>query len=147
MEVRHHTRRDTGVAGWVAGLDALIEWCDVLSLHVPLTAATRHLIGAREIALLRPGAVLVNTARGPVVDEDALADALHSGALFGAGLDVYDGEPAVRPRLLSAPGVVLLPHVGSATFATRRRMAVLASEAVAAVLAGRTPENLVPAPS
>jgi glyoxylate reductase len=147
LEVRHHTRRDTGVDGWVADLDDLLRWCDVLSLHVPLTDATRHLIGARELSLLPAGAVVVNTARGPVLDEEALADALHSGALFGAGLDVYDGEPVVRPRLLSAPGVVLLPHVGSATFATRRRMAVLASEAVATVLAGGTPPNLVPAPT
>lgn len=146
MPVRHHTRRDTGVDGWVGDLDELIEWCDVLSLHVPLTDATRHLIGARELALLRPGAVLVNTARGPVVDEPALAEALHSGRLFGAGLDVYEDEPAVHPRLLNAPGVVLLPHVGSATFATRRRMAVLAAEGVATVLAGATPPNLVPHP-
>lgn len=146
MTVRHHTRHDTGVAGWVPELDDLLRWCDVLSLHVPLTEATRRMIGARELALLRPGAVVVNTARGAVLDEEALADALHSGQLFGAGLDVYDGEPAVRTRLLDAPGVVLLPHVGSATFETRRRMAVLASEAVAAILAGGTPTNIVPAP-
>ena len=146
MEVRHLTRRDTGVPGWTDDLDSLLSWCDVLSLHVPLTDATRHLIGARELALLRPGAVLVNTARGPVVDEAALAEALHSGALFGAGLDVYEREPTVHPRLLSAPHVTLLPHVGSATVATRLRMSRLASSAVADVLAGGTPPNLVPPP-
>ena len=93
---------------------------------------------------MKPTAVLVNTARGPVVDEDALADALESERLFAAGLDVYDGEPTVNPRLLAAPRTVLLPHIGSATTETRLRMAQLAAQGVCDVLAGRTPPNLVP---
>ncbi len=124
-------------------LDDLLVASDIVSLHVPLSDATRHLIGARELALLRPHAVLVNTARGPVVDEAALADALHAGTLFAAGLDVYEREPEVHPRLLGAPRTVLLPHIGSASRATRTQMARVACQGVGAVLAGRRPENLV----
>jgi glyoxylate reductase len=94
---------------------------------------------------MKPTAVLVNTARGPVVDEEALAEALHSGRLFAAGLDVFEREPEVHPRLLSAPRTVLLPHIGSASRATRTRMAQLTASAVATVLAGGTPPNVVPA--
>ncbi len=97
---------------------------------------------------MKPTAVLVNTARGPVVDEDALVDALEAGTLFAAGLDVYDGEPAVNPRLLAAPRMTLLPHIGSATIDTRTRMARLACQGVSDVLAGQTPPNIVlPAPN
>ena len=92
---------------------------------------------------MRPNAVLVNTARGPVVDEEALAVALEDGRIFAAGLDVYEREPEVHPRLLAAPRTVLLPHVGSASQATRTRMAQLACEGVVAVLAGERPPNLV----
>ncbi|HEX3946442.1 MAG TPA: NAD(P)-dependent oxidoreductase [Acidimicrobiales bacterium] len=94
---------------------------------------------------MKPTAVLVNTARGAVVDEDALADALEAGRLFAAGLDVYEGEPTVGPRLLAAPRTVLLPHVGSSTVQTRTRMARLAVQGVIDVLAGRVPPNLVTA--
>jgi glyoxylate reductase len=114
-----------------------------VSLHVPLTEHTRHLIGRDELALMKPTAVLVNTARGPVVDEDALADALETGTIGGAGLDVFDGEPSVNPRLLTVPGTTLLPHIGSATVGTRTQMAQLACQGVVDVLAGRTPPNLV----
>lgn len=147
MEVFHHTRADTGFPGYVADLGDMLEMVDVVSLHVPLTGATQHLIGAAELARMKPTAVLVNTARGPVVDEEALADALEAGTLFGAGLDVYDGEPAVNPRLLRAPRTVLLPHIGSATVHTRTRMARLACQGVCDVLDGRVPPNLVPAPA
>jgi len=143
MEVLHHTRRDTGIPGWVADLDALLPRVDILSLHVPLGDETRGLIDARRLALMRPSAVLVNTARGPVVDEEALAVALEQGTIFGAGIDVYEREPEVHPRLLAAPHAVLLPHIGSATEATRRRMARLASEGAAAVLRGERPPNLI----
>jgi glyoxylate reductase len=88
--------------------------------------------------------VLVNTARGPVVDEAALADALHAGRLFAAGIDVFEREPEVHPRLLSAPRTVLLPHIGSASQATRTRMARLAASAVSTVLSGGMPPNVVP---
>jgi len=143
MEVLHHARSATGFPGYVADLDGLLSTADIVSLHVPLTASTRHLVGRRELGLMKDTAVLVNTARGSVVDEDALVDALEAGTIFAAGLDVYDGEPAVNPRLLAAPRVTLLPHVGSATTQTRSRMARLASQGVCDVLAGRTPANLV----
>jgi glyoxylate reductase len=143
MVVLHHTRRDTGLPGWVGDLDELLTRVDVVSLHVPLTDDTRGMIDARRLALMHRDAVLVNTARGPVVDEVALAVALESGALFGAGLDVYEREPSVHPKLLAARHTVLLPHIGSASEATRSRMTQLACEGVVAVLAGRRPPNLV----
>jgi glyoxylate reductase len=126
-------------------LDELLRRSDVVSLHVPLTASTRHLIDAAALATMKPTAVLVNTSRGAVVDEAALAEALHAGTIFGAGLDVFEHEPAVHPRLLTAPGAVLLPHIGSATVATRTAMARMAASSVLAVLAGRRPDNLVTA--
>jgi glyoxylate reductase len=127
----------------VAELGSLLARADIVSLHVPLTESTRHLIGAAELALMKPTAVIVNTARGPVIDEDALADALEAGTIYGAGLDVFVGEPTVNPRLLRAPRTTLLPHIGSATIATRTRMARLACQGVCDVLAGVTPPNLV----
>ncbi|HEX5614395.1 MAG TPA: D-glycerate dehydrogenase [Acidimicrobiia bacterium] len=143
MGVLHHARNDTGEEGYVADLDELLSRADIVSLHVPGGGDTRHLLDARRLALLRPSAVLVNTARGPVVDEEALADALHDGRLFAAGLDVYEREPIVHPRLLDAPRTVLLPHIGSGSRATRTNMARLATSAVATVLAGATPPNVV----
>jgi glyoxylate reductase len=143
MEVLHHTRTDTGITGWTADLDDLLRRSDIVSLHVPLHDATRGLIDARRLALMKPSAVLVNTARGPVVDEEALAIALEAGTILGAGIDVYEREPEVHPRLLAAPHAVLLPHIGSATEATRRRMAQLASDGAVAVLRGDRPPNRV----
>lgn len=144
MEVLHHTRRDTGMAGWRADLDRLLAESDVVTLHVPLTDATRHLIDARRLRVMKRDAVLVNTSRGPVVDEEALATALEDGVIFAAGLDVYEREPDIHPRLLAAPRTVLLPHIGSASLATRTRMARVAAENVVAVLAGERPPNPVP---
>jgi glyoxylate reductase len=143
MRVLHHARHDTGLDGYVAELDELLAASDVVSLHVPLTEETRHLIDDRRLRLMKPDAVLVNTSRGSVVDEEALAAALEAGTIFAAGLDVYEREPEVHPRLLAAPRTVLLPHVGSASQATRQRMARLACEGVRAVLAGERPANLV----
>jgi glyoxylate reductase len=143
MEVLHTSRTDTGLPGYVAELGSLLARADIVSLHVPLTESTRHLIGAAELALMKPTAVIVNTARGPVIDEGALADALEAGTIYGAGLDVFVGEPTVNPRLLRAPRTTLLPHIGSATIATRTRMARLACQGVCDVLAGVTPPNLV----
>jgi glyoxylate reductase len=143
MDVLHHSRSDTGIAGWVRDLDELLARADVVSLHVPLTDETRGLIDARRLALMKRDAVLVNTARGPIVDEEALAIALERSEIFAAGLDVYVHEPAVHPRLLAAPHTVLLPHIGSATQATRRQMAQLACAGAVAVLAGESPPNLV----
>jgi glyoxylate reductase len=143
MEVLHHTPRDTGLPGWRGDLDQLLAESDIVTLHVPLTTETRHLIDARRLRLMKPDAVLVNAARGPVVDEEALAIALEEGVIFAAGIDVYEREPEVHPRLLAAPRAVLLPHIGSASLATRTRMAQFAAEAVVAVLAGERPPNVV----
>ncbi len=143
MEIIHTTRHETGLPGFVGRLDDLLGQSDIVSLHVPLNESSRHLIGARELALMKPTGVLINTARGPVVDENALVDALESGSIYAAGLDVFDGEPNVNPRLLTAPRATLLPHIGSATIGTRTRMARLACQGVADVLAGRTPPNQV----
>jgi glyoxylate reductase len=118
-------------------LPTLLERSDFVSLHVPLTPATRHLIGRPELARMQPTAILVNTARGPVVDTPALIDALHAGAIAGAALDVTDPEPLPADHpLLAAPNVLVTPHIGSATPRTRARMAELAVDNVLAGLAG-----------
>ena len=143
MVVRHHARRPTGVPGYVADLDELLSTSDAVSLHVPLTEATRHLLDERRLALLPPGAVVINTARGPILDEGALVDALVQGRLAGAGLDVFDDEPLVSRRLLDAPNVVLTPHMGSATLETRTAMCRMAIDAVVEVLAGHPYPNVV----
>ncbi|WP_410664223.1 2-hydroxyacid dehydrogenase [Amycolatopsis sp. lyj-84] len=117
----------------------LLESSDVVSLHCPLTPETRHLIDADALKSMKPGAYLINTTRGPVVHEAALADALEAGEIAGAGLDVFEAEPEVEPRLLDRENVVLTPHLGSATVETRTAMAVLAAENVASVLTGGNP--------
>ena len=121
------------------GLDELLGSSDFVSLHTPLTPQTRHLIGERELSLMKPTAVLVNTARGPVVDEAALAAALAGERIFAAGLDVFEREPEVHPGLLELENVVLAPHIASASFETRDRMASLAARNVVAVLGGEPP--------
>jgi glyoxylate reductase len=118
-------------------LEQALERADVVTIHLPLTDETRHMIGAPELARMKPAAILVNTARGPIVDEAALAEALELGRIAGAGLDVYEDEPRVHPRLLAHPRTVLLPHLGSATDKTRLAMARLVAENLLAVLAGR----------
>ncbi|MFZ0666117.1 MAG: D-glycerate dehydrogenase [Acidimicrobiales bacterium] len=149
MEVLHHARRRPSADGtaaasrYVEDLDELMRISDIVSVHVPLTAETTHLIGAQQLELLGPNGVLVNTSRGPVVDEAALARSLHENQIFAAGIDVYEHEPEMHPELLTAPRTVLLPHIGSATRETRTRMARLACEGVCDILAGRQPENLV----
>jgi glyoxylate reductase len=134
--------RETGARR--VDLETLLKESDYVSLHVPLTADTRHLIGARELAWMKPTAVLVNTARGPVVDEGALVAALESRRIFAAGLDVYEKEPALHPGLAGLPNVVLAPHTGSATVESRDRMSLLAAENLALVLQGRPPTTPVP---
>ena len=124
-------------------LGEVLAQSDFISLHVPLTDTTRHLIGSRELALMRPSAIIVNTARGPVIDEAALLAALRQGTLAGAGLDVYEREPLIQAGLEQLSNVVLLPHLGSATHDTRIRMGMICLENIAAVLAGRTPPNPV----
>ncbi|QGV81877.1 2-hydroxyacid dehydrogenase [Streptomyces ficellus] len=125
-------------------LDELLRTSDYVTLHVPLTDATHHLLDAGRLALLKPTAFVVNTARGALVDQDALADALESGALAGAGVDVFDPEPPTSAlRLLKAPGVVLSPHVGGVTRETLVRIALAAVENVADHLAGEPPRDVV----
>ena len=120
-------------------LDELLTTADVVTLHCPLSAETRHLIDAAALARMQPSSHLVNTTRGPVVDEAALAEALRAGAIAGAGLDVFEREPEVHPDLLELENVVLIPHLGSATIETRTAMGVLAAENVVAVLGGSAP--------
>ncbi|HEY8091224.1 MAG TPA: D-glycerate dehydrogenase [Polyangiaceae bacterium] len=120
-------------------LNALLSMADFVSLHCPLTPETRHLMNVSRLGLMRPGTVLVNTARGGCVDEPALADALSRGHLAAAGLDVFEDEPRVDPRLLALENVVLAPHLGSADRPTREAMARIAVDNVLAVLAGQPP--------
>ncbi len=137
MQLLFHSR-SSGVP-----LRELLERSDFVSLHVPLTPQTRHLIGEAELRRMRPHAVLVNTARGPVVDEHALVRALREGWIGAAGLDVYEDEPRLAPGLAELSNAVLLPHVGSATLETRARMAETAARNAIAVLRGEKPPNTV----
>lgn len=123
--------------------DQLLQQSDVISLHVPLAATTKHLLDAAAFAQMKPGAYLINTARGPIVDEAALVAALQGGHLAGTGLDVYEREPEIHPALFSLPNVVLLPHIGSATCETRTAMAMLAVENTIDVLTGKAPRTPV----
>ncbi|GAA1243023.1 D-glycerate dehydrogenase [Prauserella halophila] len=141
-----YTGRRRAPADVETGLDAtylpheeLLRTADVVSLHCPLTPETRHLIDATALEAMKPTAVLVNTTRGPVVDETALAAALRDGTIAGAGLDVFEHEPEVHPGLLELDNVALAPHLGSATVETRTAMATLAARNVRAVLAGEPP--------
>lgn len=143
MRVLHHARTPTIEPGYVADLDELLERADAVSLHVPLTPLTEGLLDARRIGLIGPAGVLINTARGAVVDEVALCDALEQGRLGGAGLDVFVGEPHVSQRLLACPNLLATPHVGSATAETRAAMAEVAVDSVLDVLDGRVPANVV----
>lgn len=145
MEIVYQSRSeiDPGIAAELGArrvdLDELLSVSDVVSLHCPYGPATHHLIGAEQLAAMQDSAYLVNTARGPIVDEAALASALREGRIAGAGLDVYEHEPRVHPELRELDNVVLLPHLGSATVETRTAMAVLAAENVLAVLGGQRP--------
>ena len=125
------------------GLGELLETADFVTIHTPLTEETQHLIGRAELEKMKSEAVLVNTSRGPVVDEDALADALAEGRIFAAGLDVYEEEPKVHPKLLELENAVLAPHIGSGSIETRNKMAALAAENLAAVLRGEQPKTPV----
>lgn len=147
MRVLYESRRAVtppqGVAWERRPLDQLLAEADFVSLHVPLTEATHHLIGAHELSLMKPTAILVNTARGPVVDEEALVAALTTGVIAGAGLDVYEQEPVIHPGLVKLPNVVLLPHVGSGTLETRLRMGRICLDNIEAVLNGRPAPNRI----
>jgi len=149
MRVLYHSRsrleaeeeRDLGVE--YAEKDELLATADFVSLHVPLSAETRHLIGRRELGLMKPTAYLINTSRGPVVDEAALVEALKARRIEGAGLDVYENEPMLAPGLAALDNAVLLPHVGSATVETRTKMARMAAENLLSALRGERPAHVV----
>jgi glyoxylate reductase len=149
MRVLYHARHRVSAdvekefAAEFVDRETLLRLSDFLSLHVPLTPETRHAIGATELALMKPSAFVINAARGPILDEVALVQALQAGRLAGAGLDVFENEPKVHPALLSLDNVTMMPHVGSATAETRLRMAMLASENLLAALRGERPKNLV----
>jgi glyoxylate reductase len=129
-----------------AALDTVLRESDFISLHVPLLPTTRHLISTDSFAKMKPTAYLINTTRGPVVDEAALVHALETATIAGAGLDVYEEEPKVHPGLLSRKDVVLAPHIGSATVETRTKMARVAVENIVAFFAGRRPPNALNEP-
>jgi glyoxylate reductase len=133
--------RSLGLA-WVE-FDTLLAESDIISIHAPLTPDTRHLFSTEAFAKMKPTAVLVNTARGPIVDEPALAEALRSGQIFAAGLDVYEREPAVEEALLDLDNVTLLPHLGSATIETRTAMGLLAVENLLAGITNQHPRSLL----
>lgn len=126
-----------------APLPTLLQEADFVSLHVPLNATTTHLIGEAELRMMRPTAYLINTARGPVVDEQSLARALKAQWIAGAALDVFEDEPRIRQELLALENVVLAPHIGSASVATRTKMAMMAAQNLLAGLRGERPPNLV----
>jgi glyoxylate reductase len=143
MTVVYHNRRavdaetEAHLGARLVGLHELLETSDVVSVNCPYTDATHHLIDAAALGRMRPTAHLVNTARGPIVDEAALVEALRAGGIAGAGLDVFEHEPEVHPGLLELDNVVLIPHLGSATIETRSAMAELAARNAVQVLAGR----------
>ncbi len=148
MPVRYHTSRPLATSSlpheWeYRSLRDLLEEADIVTIHVPLMSATHHLIGARELGWMRPTAFVINTARGPLVDEAALADALTRGIIAGAGLDVYEQEPAIHSALAQLKQVVLLPHLGSATLHARVQMGLVCLENIQAVLDGRPAPNQI----
>ena len=126
-----------------ASFERVLQESDFISVHVPLLPETRGLIGRSQLRLMKKTAILINTSRGPVVDESALADALQSGEIAAAGLDVYEREPQVEPRLLDLDNAVLAPHIASASVHTRKRMCMMAAENVVTALDGKRPPNLV----
>ncbi len=143
MKVLYHNRKrdeqtEKDFGAVYAGRDEILAQSDILSLHLPLSEETKHFIGARELKLMKPSALLINTARGPVVDQAALYQALKDGEIAGAGLDVTDPEPMrASDPLLTLPQVTVLPHIGSATYTTRIKMAEMAARNLIQALAGR----------
>jgi glyoxylate reductase len=149
MPVRYHSRQLIAPSSFpreweYRSLQELLSEADVVTIHVPLTPATHHLIGARELTWMKATAFLINTARGPIIDEGALVDALKKGVIAGAGLDVYEHEPAVHSGLAQLKQVVLLPHLGSATLHARVQMGLVCVNNIQAVLEGRLAPNQIP---
>ena len=153
MKIAYSNRRPVAPAleaelgASVMSLDELLATSDVVSINCPYNPTTHHLIGAAELATMKPTAYLINTARGPIVDEAALAVALQAGEIAGAGLDVFEEEPKVHPGLLECENAVLIPHLGSATMETRAAMARLAAHNAINVLSGGVPPTPIPVPA
>ncbi|MBI4482111.1 MAG: D-glycerate dehydrogenase [Acidobacteria bacterium] len=143
MSIQYYQRHPVEHSGRPVPLEDLLRTSDFVSIHLPLTPETHHLLDRKRLALLKRTAFLINTSRGPIVDEKALATALEHHRLAGAGLDVFEREPRIEPSLKKMDRLVLLPHIGSATVETRTAMAVKACESVLAFLRGETPPNLV----
>ena len=149
MGIYYHNRtklapsiEQTLQASYVEDLDTLLSRSDVISLHCPLHESTHHLIDAQRLSLMQEHSILLNISRGPVIDEQALAQALHQGQIGGAGIDVYECEPTVHPDLLTAPNCTLLPHIASATHETRTAIGELAASAIASVLYQKDPSEI-----
>ena len=140
---RHNSPALDELGAKLVTLDELLRDSDYVSLHVPLTPETKHMLGAEQFAKMKNTAVLINTSRGPVIDEAALAEALKSHTIAAAGLDVYEREPEIYSALKGLDNVVLMPHVGSATFDTRTNMGLMIARNIEAVLAGNIPPNVV----
>ena len=133
MRIQYHNRKPVSkdrntVGAQYVGFDELVQTSDIISIHLPLNSITRGMIGAREIAMMKPGVVIINTARGPIVDESALVNGLVTGQVWAAGLDVYEKEPIVHEGLIRNENCVLMPHVGTATMETQRKMEILVME-------------------
>jgi glyoxylate reductase len=147
MPVVYHSRNRhpeiEGLGAEYRSMDALLQESDYVSIHTPLTDETTHLIGSRELGLMKPSAFLINTSRGPVVDEAALVDALRRGKIAGAGLDVFEREPDMEPGLADLDNVVIVPHIGSGTVATRTAMGNMAATNLIAMLRGENPPDCV----
>jgi lactate dehydrogenase-like 2-hydroxyacid dehydrogenase len=124
--------------------DTLLKESDFISVHVPLTPETRHILKARDFALMKKGAYVINTARGEVVNEQDLVDALKAGQIGGAGLDVFEHEPAIHPELMAMDNVIILPHIASASIETRTKMGLISAEnLIAVLLRGQRPPNVL----
>jgi glyoxylate reductase len=148
MNILYHDPRknpmiEKQLGGKKVSLRTLLKRSDFISIHTPLTTKTHHLIGKRELASMKPTAILINTSRGAIVDEKALAHALAKRLIAGAGLDVFEQEPAITKKLLTLTNVVLTPHIGSASIETRERMALMAAQSIIDVWKNRIPKNIV----
>ncbi len=141
MQVIYHSQSvkesDLAFKAKAVDLETLLKESDILSIHVPLTPETKHLLGRKQLELMKPSAVLINAARGPIVDEKELIKALQQKRIFGAGLDVYEREPHIPPELMALENVVLLPHIGSASISSRNDMGLLAAENAICIIEGR----------
>ncbi len=134
---------ERGTGAIYVSMEELLKSSDFISLHTPLTKETKHLISDKEFQIMKKTSILINTSRGPVVDEKALVRALKEGKIWGAGLDVFENEPQIEPELVSLDNVVMCPHVGSGTYETRTKMAIMAADSIIAALSGRVPPNCI----